>query len=542
MVCDKILENTVDFSDPKRKIKRMKNQKGMKLRSAFTLFLALIIISTITINWFSSTKALKKSLTENYLNSNEKYAQKLAASTNALITQMMSNMETLALLVGQQQITQKNLDNWRETNKFYFNSLFITDTKGTIKLISPSVVSGTVKAGGKMESEEFQKALESRKPYISNPHTSKSGHLLLIISTPIFDQKGTLKGLLNGTIFLDEKENAIYHMLSEHEQVDESYVYVVDKNGRILLHPDKNRLNHLVISNPVVKKVMKGKHGAQITVNTQGKEFFAAYAYVESTGWGIISQTPTTAINEPIKNLMKKIFMDSLPFLLIIYILGWKLVNRLSNPLVTLANYTENAFLENKHSNEPLQSIKFNSNIFEIRQLYTHINAYIRQLNILIQQDGLTGLANRRTFDFEIKRLFDEKIPFSVIMLDIDFFKRVNDTYGHLTGDDVLKALAQVISQFSGPNDLCFRYGGEEFGILLYEKNEQQAYNIAEKLRKEVLTMPTPMGESITISLGVSSYQKDDKFPKDVIKRADAALYESKLNGRNRTTIYKKKT
>lgn len=515
----------------------------MNLRKAFTLFLSVIIISTITINWYASTKALKNSLSENYLNSNEKYAHKLAASTNALITQLLSNLEILSKFAGEQQITQKQLDTWREANKKYYNSLFITDTEGTIQLVSPAKIehTGTVKAGMKIETEEFQKALKSRKPYISNPHRPKSGHLLLLISVPIYDQKGNFTGLLNGTIFLDEKDNVIYDMLNEHEKVDKSYVFVVDKNGRIIFHPEEDRLNDLVISNPVVKKVTEGKNGAQITVNKKGKEFFAAYAYVETTEWGIISQTPTSEIYKPLKELMKKMIFTSLPFLFIIFIFGWILVNRLSKPLVRLAKYTENAFLDNKHTDEPLHSIKLKSNIYEIRQLYKHINAYIHQLNKQIQQDGLTGLANRRTFDIEIQQLFDEKIPFSVIMLDIDFFKKVNDTYGHLMGDDILKALAEVISQFAGPKDLCFRYGGEEFGILLYGKDELESYEIAEKLRKKVQVMPTPMGKTITISLGISAYRKEDKSPTEVIKRADSALYESKLNGRNRTTIYSKK-
>lgn len=141
-------------------------------------------------------------------------------------------------------------------------------------------------------------------------------------------------------------------------------------------------------------------------------------------------------------------------------------------------------------------------------------------------------------FDLEIKNLKDHKIPFTMIMIDIDRFKKVNDTYGHLVGDDVLKYLSHIIEHFTSEDDLCFRYGGEEFGILLKDKNTEDAFHVAEQLRIMVAETISPSGESITISIGISSSRDEDQHPEEIIKRADTALFQSKTDGRNRTTCY----
>src|SRR5699024_5571890 len=142
------------------------------------------------------------------------------------------------------------------------------------------------------------------------------------------------------------------------------------------------------------------------------------------------------------------------------------------------------------------------SPVYEVRQLYYQIIDHIRMLNSQAKMDGLTGIANRRTFDVVIGLWMQERIPFSLIMLDIDHFKKVNDTYGHLVGDEVLKFLTKEMVDMFTPEDLCFRYGGEEFGILVKNQGENEAFELAEKLRTTVENTISPSGEPIKISLG----------------------------------------
>jgi len=147
--------------------------------------------------------------------------------------------------------------------------------------------------------------------------------------------------------------------------------------------------------------------------------------------------------------------------------------------------------------------------------------------------DPLTGLANRRMMHIVFERIlnrakrFDE--PFSIIMLDIDHFKKFNDQFGHTEGDRLLKKLARIILEEVRQIDLAVRYGGEEFLVLLPETDSIKACDVAERMRKAVERQT-----KITISLGISSHKKSMKTHEVFISKADKALYKAKKNGRNR--------
>lgn len=154
--------------------------------------------------------------------------------------------------------------------------------------------------------------------------------------------------------------------------------------------------------------------------------------------------------------------------------------------------------------------------------------------------DFLTGAANRQHFMETAERLWlraqRDGAPISILMIDIDHFKRVNDTYGHLAGDDVLRAFAAVCSDVLRPSDLFGRLGGEEFAAVLPRADLPGAHEAAERLRAAVAALEVQtsgMRLRITISIGVAQSTGDDRLD-DAIARADAALYAAKLSGRNR--------
>ena len=156
----------------------------------------------------------------------------------------------------------------------------------------------------------------------------------------------------------------------------------------------------------------------------------------------------------------------------------------------------------------------------------------------LARTDSLTGLANRRTLDEalqrEIARADRQKENLSVIMADLDHFKAINDTYGHLAGDQVLAGAASVLEHESRPYDLAARYGGEEFVLLLPEVSEGDAIATAERIRAEVEKIAVPgCSRKITISLGVATWIIGET-PDQFVARADSALYRAKGSGRNR--------
>ena len=188
--------------------------------------------------------------------------------------------------------------------------------------------------------------------------------------------------------------------------------------------------------------------------------------------------------------------------------------------------------------NDYLNRSKHYSAIQEIRQLYYHLNDYHELLCNQVQLDGLTGLINRKMFDQVIETSFHQKTPVSLLLLDIDHFKFINDTYGHLIGDEVIKQLAQHLRELESEGALSFRYGGEEFAVWLPHTALYKAYEIAEQLRETVSTTQSPTGKPITISSGVADSQETDSSSTAIIERADMAMYQSKLYGRNRSTLF----
>ncbi|MGB5772638.1 MAG: diguanylate cyclase [Crocosphaera sp.] len=157
-------------------------------------------------------------------------------------------------------------------------------------------------------------------------------------------------------------------------------------------------------------------------------------------------------------------------------------------------------------------------------------------LQELANVDELTGAFNRRKFQemlsYEIERTRRNQNDLSIIIFDIDFFKRVNDTYGHPVGDQVLCKLVTIVKQSIRKIDSLYRIGGEEFVILCPDTNNEQVLNLAERIRQSIENTSFDEVEQVTISLGVTQFKESDQ-QKEFINRADKALYKSKENGRN---------
>jgi diguanylate cyclase (GGDEF)-like protein len=182
--------------------------------------------------------------------------------------------------------------------------------------------------------------------------------------------------------------------------------------------------------------------------------------------------------------------------------------------------------------------------VLKERQLSSERTRMMQKLQKLATTDGLTKLYNSRSFysqlELEVDRYNRYKHPLSLLLLDIDNFKDFNDNFGHLEGDKVLVRFSQIIKSCLRTNDSAYRYGGEEFTVILPETNGDEAKTVAQRIRSSLETekfKPIPdKNAKITISIGVTQY-----FPKEelsaFIRRADKAMYLSKKNGRNRVTV-----
>jgi two-component system cell cycle response regulator len=182
-----------------------------------------------------------------------------------------------------------------------------------------------------------------------------------------------------------------------------------------------------------------------------------------------------------------------------------------------------------------------------LKELYETVQEKNRLLQEMANKDGLTGLYNHRYFheqlskDFLRARRYHEFL--SCVLLDIDYFKKFNDTHGHQTGDVVLSTLGRVIKDSVRDSDLSARYGGEEFALILYHTDGPAAYQVSERLRQMVESHEVRDKENVlhvTISVGVATFPSEQICDsKGLIECADKALYQAKENGRNRVEVFK---
>ncbi len=169
-----------------------------------------------------------------------------------------------------------------------------------------------------------------------------------------------------------------------------------------------------------------------------------------------------------------------------------------------------------------------------------YVNKTLKELTI---RDGLTGLYNHRHFQetlaLEISRSKRYAKTFSLVFLDVDFFKQYNDTHGHLQGDVVLVGLSNLLSDGLRKSDVAARYGGEEFVLLLPETSKEHAFILAENIREKIAAHPFPGRETqpqgmVTVSIGIAVFPEDGNDSSTLLHHADEALYQAKNAGRNR--------
>lgn len=190
------------------------------------------------------------------------------------------------------------------------------------------------------------------------------------------------------------------------------------------------------------------------------------------------------------------------------------------------------------HKNKALEELTLLNKEIEMKQEeLIAINEALTEMSVT---DKLTGLKNRRYFqeklDEQVIHFARKEVPFSLMIIDIDHFKHVNDTYGHPTGDVVLEQLAQIIKQFVRQSDMPARYGGEEFVIIMPKTSVDQSIQLAEQLRQKIEAASWVTG-ALTVSIGVSTYTLSDNSS-TILKKADMSLYYSKEHGRNRVSHY----
>ena len=260
-------DSTVTFiTDIMIETKYTQKKEGINMIKSLRFWIMLLIsfamIGILSITLLSGYYVTKENLINNSLEINRVYSMKLSQLTEEVFKGMQSNLQVKASEMSAEiddveKLTEKLADLISSSKNF--NSLSIVNKDGVVLATSPEL--GIT--GKKLDTEGPKEALKERKNLISAPYKAATGRLLILISTPLWNEKNEYLGFLSGTIYLQE-DNIIHDILDEHFATDGSYVWVVGKKGMLIYHPDSKRIGQTISGNEVAQKVLRYESGTQI--------------------------------------------------------------------------------------------------------------------------------------------------------------------------------------------------------------------------------------------------------------------------------------
>lgn len=484
------------------RLRGLKEKHFLSLRTRL-LFLLLTTIVPFTLFIFYEMHKITDHVVNEVQKENMTIAKQIA---NVIDEYIVSTGELLQAITRNHHVRSLDYDYMRRwfkeivpKYKYYANIIYV-DNAGYIR--ASGVITKDDKPINVRGSTCFQRAINSGSLTIGDFTYSKyTGVPAIHISYPVYDMQNRRQGFVSAVLDLTKIQNRLFLM----NLPETILVAVVDKSGIIIARSQepekwvgKNMRNEI----PFKRMVGKGS-GFDKVKGSDGKVRIVAFTQVPKTGWYV-----KVCINEKevIRRVEKELYTRILMFIpvFLVAFFGWLWIG------------------------------------LDLEKLH-------RKLQYLSLVDPLTGIWNGRKFniDFEIEylraRRHNKKLSFS--MIDLDNFKDCNDTYGHLFGDECLIAIANLIKESIRNVDLLYRYGGDEFSLLMPETDDRQAYVVLERVRKNLenfkINVPG-MGTfgPLTASIGYSTYPDDATTPEELIKNADRALYTAKKTGRNKTIYF----
>ncbi|KAA9003950.1 GGDEF domain-containing protein [Paenibacillus spiritus] len=514
---------------------------GRRRVSLTTLLTLLVLVSTVfssLILLAATYQSKKQSLINATLTINASNSEKMAFTMSRLFRSMEETLKSAASGIGREpadnEVIRRHLELARSSSG-HFNSLVLINTEGVIQAAAPI----NLKAEGSKVPLLIQQtaAVQLLEPFVSRPLFSPLAERLIVyMSYPVYDKNGIYAGAVGGSIYLDQ-DNVLSLLFGAGRERDGSYSYVVGTEGELLFYPDNKRLGTSAGEGELIQRLKNLQSGQMKTLDPDGQEVLAGYSSVQANGWGIVVVSPMSLVYEQLNGSIRDELKSMiLPYALLAAAVVW-CARRLVRPLVLLANLVGR--IGDEHLEVPGRRVHL---IREADLLARALRVAIRnvrrqreELTHAAMTDPLTGLVNRRVMEASMEQWMDLQIPFSLIALDVDKFKDINDAYGHQTGDAVLQLVAGRMSSMVRPGDICCRYGGEEFVILLRGTGGTEAYEVAERIRRSIGESKDGQAVPVTVSQGIAEYPLHAETGDELFRQADAALYSAKDAGRNRT-------
>ncbi|MCL1834240.1 MAG: diguanylate cyclase, partial [Leptospirales bacterium] len=339
-------------------------------------------------------------------------------------------------------------------------------------------------------------------------------NLTFSISSPIFNKNKTLRGVISADIQLKTLEKKLdkvkFHGIG--------FAILIDSSGILLAHKDKSLIGKNLLGDPkytyTIKEILEKKDG-KLYYNVDLDKVLI-FTNIDSTGWIFGIVLIKSEIYSELTNLAIGFFVIFVVSLIIVI-------------------FTSKYFTKKLTYFIDILEMTIDLRTAELKEK-------IEQVEYLSLTDPLTEISNRRRVELTLKSEIDRTRrtgkPLSAVMIDIDHFKSVNDTYGHETGDIVLKKFAETINYSIRITDLVGRMGGEEFLIVCPETDAFEAATLANKLRAIIESLEFETIPGITASFGCAEFLSGENSYDPLLSRSDKALYMSKKNGRNRVEIY----
>ena len=376
------------------------------------------------------------------------------------------------------------------------------------------------------------------------------GQVVMMIVVPV-----EYGGRFLGSFAAKVTFNAVDAALREMVPGASGHVYLIRGGGAILvssrLVPAGLIRTQLTPSTARALFALQGD-GSLEYIDPIGNEVVGTLDRVPQPDWAVVAEVTTEEAFVQIAELRNQTFLVVSALLLSIGLLAYVLVLLIVRPLDRL---TAGAYRVAGGDLEVDLPVVTRGELGYMTEVFNAMVGRLRSgreaLEKLSVTDGLTGLFNRNhlmvTLTMEIARADRQEEPFTVLMIDLDHFKKYNDTHGHLAGDEILAKMAAVFADCIREVDYAARYGGEEFLVMLPQTGLSGAMEVAERIRTRFAeeAMQSAKGVSLTLSIGLAEYPKHGDTAESVVAAADAALYKAKRGGRNRVvgaTVRKGKT
>ncbi len=367
---------------------------------------------------------------------------------------------------------------------------------------------------------------------------STAGKPLMTLGVPISTTDGRFLGALAAKLDLTPVAAALRTFAAEQSGA----LYLVTARGDLVVSStgaNQGLMSH-ALSARTMERLTREERGSVDYTDYQNRDVLGALAPIHRLEWAIIADIPADEAYAQVARLRTLALVTVSALLVVIGGLAYLLGLTIVLPLDRMARGASQVAGGDLAVSLPVVG---GGEVAYVTEVFNDMVNRLRQgreeLERLSRTDGLTGLPNRRhlmeTLEKEVRRAQRNDRPFSLLMIDVDHFKRYNDTFGHLAGDDVLKGLAGVLSAAIRTADYAARYGGEEFTVVLPETPLDGATEVAERIRQRTQEQPFGAnGSQVTLSIGIAEFPSDGQTVESVIAGADAALYGAKEYGRNR--------